>query len=298
MLLIALLLAGCCKDEFTFVLEDGQNYAIESSLTAESVTIASGTDTTVDWSGLTLDIQGKTLDPGAEITEMQVVRFGSLTQEEILDGINTDSLKQSDVTGAVTFSPEAGDTDALLSEFKFFNVVIDPAVEVVEGLGTYLLSAKSDIYWYRSFMFFAPVVDAPVVPIVLDNESAVLALTVDLEAGGTVKAPCADTYMVDWTELTTDGYGREIDLSNLDLMMLARYTEDFSELESRFTFLEEMAAEKYTGSMESLGSLDLSALLSDDGTPFSGFEGEGTWILALRCSTCINPAPPFLAVLE
>ena len=37
--------------------------------------------------------------------------------------------------------------------------------------------------------------------------------------------------------------------------------------------------------------------LTRDGEPFTGFTGEGTWILALRCSTCSNPAPPFATVL-
>jgi len=293
-----LLLAACVKDTVTLVLDDAQNYAIESSLTAESTTIASGTDTTVDWSGLTVDIQGKTMDPATDVSEVQIVRFSSLTEEQILEGINTDSLEQSDVTGAATFNPESGDTDALLSEFGFFNVSIDPAEEVVEGMGTYLVSIKSDVYWYRSFSFFLPVVGAPVVPVIIDNESAVLTLSVEMDAGDALEAPRSKQYIVDWTELTTDGYGREIDLSNLDLMMLGRYTQDLSELESTFTFLEEMAEEKYTGSIESVGSIDLATMLDDAGNPFVDFTGDGTWVLALRCSTCINPAPPFLAIVE
>mgnify|MGYP005741916403 CR=1 FL=1 len=31
---------------------------------------------------------------------------------------------------------------------------------------------------------------------------------------------------------------------------------------------------------------------------FTGFSGDGIWILALTCSTCANPAPLFLTVLE
>jgi hypothetical protein len=30
----------------------------------------------------------------------------------------------------------------------------------------------------------------------------------------------------------------------------------------------------------------------------SGVTPDGTWVLALRCSTCANPAPRFLTLLE
>jgi hypothetical protein len=45
---------------------------------------------------------------------------------------------------------------------------------------------------------------------------------------------------------------------------------------------------------------DLSkATLRSGGSAFDGFShGTGTWILALMCSTCQNPAPILLTVLE
>ena len=38
--------------------------------------------------------------------------------------------------------------------------------------------------------------------------------------------------------------------------------------------------------------------LNDFCFPEYGFTADGTWILGLTCSTCANPAPLFLTVLE
>ena len=34
-----------------------------------------------------------------------------------------------------------------------------------------------------------------------------------------------------------------------------------------------------------------------DGATFPGFDTDATWILALRCGRCANPAPPVLTVI-
>jgi hypothetical protein len=75
--------------------------------------------------------------------------------------------------------------------------------------------------------------------------------------------------------------------------MLARYTLSFDELEERFLELEDVADELYTTDVAGLGSFDLMELEG-----FTGFSGEGTWLLALRCSTCVNPSPQFVGLFE
>ena len=42
---------------------------------------------------------------------------------------------------------------------------------------------------------------------------------------------------------------------------------------------------------------DLALATGDDGD-FTGFTDGGTWVLALMCSSCSNPAPLFLTVVE
>jgi hypothetical protein len=82
-------------------------------------------------------------------------------------------------------------------------------------------------------------------------------------------------------------------LSNIDRLMLARYTLSLEDLEARFLELEDLAEEMYIVDVAGLGSYDLMELEG-----FAGFEGEGTWLLAMRCSTCVNPSPQFVGLFE
>ncbi|MFT4977824.1 MAG: hypothetical protein ACI8S6_003731 [Myxococcota bacterium] len=73
--------------------------------------------------------------------------------------------------------------------------------------------------------------------------------------------------------------------------MLARYTQGYDELEANFLQLEAQADDLYIVDVTGLGSLDLSEI---DG--FTDFSGDGTWLVALRCGSCVNPSPPFLGL--
>ena len=42
---------------------------------------------------------------------------------------------------------------------------------------------------------------------------------------------------------------------------------------------------------------ELGQLTDSKGVAFSGFDGAGTYVLALRCGSCPTPAPLFMTVL-
>ena len=67
---------------------------------------------------------------------------------------------------------------------------------------------------------------------------------------------------------------------------------------SAYINLEGLADEMYQQDISGLPGFELFDMVSVDGQAFPGFSADGTWILALRCTTCINPAPPYLGVLE
>lgn len=298
MYFLMFLAMGCVKDEVLLELSDAQNYSLQSTLTADSQVVASGEDTEVIWTNLTSDLQGEEMDPTSDIDEVRVIRFGSMTQEEILDGINTDTLKQSDITGFAAYHPESGETTAMLTEFAFFNVYVDPAEEIVEGMGTFLLSALTGEYDYRMFSFFEPTEGEDVVPIELHSDSAQLDFDVDLQSAELVTSKRAHHYIIDWTGLTEDAYDNDLEVSNIDSLLLARYTLDLTEIEDQFVELEYIYDEAYEAEIGGSGEYDLMEATDADGNAFAGFEGEGTWLLALRCSTCINPAPLFIGIFE
>ncbi len=294
----ALLLSGC--GTYNLVLDDANNYFFTTSLTSETIAVADcPDDLTMDWSGLTTDLLGHEMDPTTDIDTMRVVRFYDKEQQEILDAISANELSQSDISGNVDYTPTAGETSALLSEFDFNGTPIDPATEVCSELGaTFLFTALTGLYEYRMLLFFEPTDGESNTEVAMDGDSALLAFDADLSAGGVIEVPANREILIDWIGLTTDGQGNPFSVSNIDHLMLARYELSVEEMEAQFLDLEIIPDEMYTANIGGIGEFELSQALDESGNAFSGFEGEGLWLLGLFCTTCANPAPLYLAVIE
>ena len=286
-----LLLTLACGGIEEIVLTDDQNFSFSSDIAAASIPVPAQADSPVDWSALTMDLLGSAVEPSADVGSVSIVRFGELTEEEVIDGINNESLKQSDLTGFVSYTPQGGETDAMLSEFSVSGTFVDVDKEITVDGGTYLISLEDQAGSYMTFTFFDPTADAPDATIVVDDESAVLSYEADLDAGSAIVLPKAESYILTWSQLTTTASGNPIILSNIDTLMLARYTAEVATLEADFLQLEALADELYVVDVAGLGSLDLATV-----TDFGGFTGDGTWLVALRCGSCVNPSPPFLGL--
>lgn len=290
------LLVGCAG-ETLIVFQDEQNYAFTSEITATSDVIRSGEDTTVDWSGLTTDLLGNPMDPSTDLSRIQIAQFGAMTQEEVLAGINDDNLLQSDIAGAVEYVILAGETDAMLTDFGILGTYVNPSTDIVEGGGTYLVAGITGASQFRMFHFFRPVVNAALAPVTLTSDSAELTYTVDLDVGLPIEMASNGRTRVDWSALTLGPSGQPIDLPDIDTLTLARYDEAPSDLEADFLHVDALAEEMWSHDVEGWGDWYLDELEDADGAAFDGFAHHGTWLIALRCSTCLNPAPPFLGVI-
>lgn len=284
------LLATACNGTAEIVLLDENNFSFFSNIITDSTVIPEKEDATVDWSGLTKDILENDVDPSSDVGELSLIRFGDLTQAEVIDGINNETLRQSDLTGFVSYEP-AGETDALLSEFEINGTFVNLGKDITADGGTYLISLASPDGAYQTFTFFEPTAGAEPATIFIDDDSAQLEYEADVDAGTGIETGRGDRYVLTWSQLTETGADNPIVLSNIDTLMLARYTLDYAELESNFLQLESLAEELYIVDVTGLGSLDLSTV---DG--FEDFSGDGTWLVALRCGSCVNPSPPFLGL--
>jgi hypothetical protein len=105
-----------------------------------------------------------------------------------------------------------------------------------------------------------------------------------------VAVPASGRTILDWSDLALPGITR---------VMLGFY-EGMTpmDLEARVLDLMQIGTRQWALTLERSGTVDLTTLTDDDGVPFRGFRGEGTWIFALLCEQCQNPAPPFLTVLS
>lgn len=295
-------LGGCSQAECDeILLTDAQNYAYSGSVDLPSVTTASGVSVEVCWDELTSDIQCHDMSP-EDVDNVSLIRFTHLTQEEVESGINDDDLRQSDISGYVDVQPEEGATCVELGDMSFFGTEIDITEEYVEGAGTYLLNftegTEPGVGAY-TLTFLEPSSDSDVEHVDVGDGCGVLEF--DASLGELESIPiCADgPWVLDWSGLTRDGTGNENDYADVDRVTLGYYA-DYTpeELEARFLDLELITTRAWELTLESGSTADLSEAVDTDGQPFTGFDASGTWVLALRCSTCYNPAPLFLTLLE
>ncbi len=313
MLLALLALLGCTgpsDDTGTapfdgrFVFTDANNYSYTSAIDVAAQEVQLGQDVTFDWSGLTTDLLGHPIDPATDIDLVWVVQFPTLTEDEVVAAIVAETLLQMDVGPYIQFDNDpANGTTARMSEF-----VVPPATPIVpeddfvDGAGTWLVRGTTGLLENRMLGFMRPTDTSANHTFVLGSDSATLDFQADLASLTDFRFDTEPTsYVADWSGLETHANGNDILLDSLDQLMVARYDGlTLDDIAADFIDVELIASEIYTADV--YGALDYTADLSlatnADGVAFSGFPDGSLWLVALRCTACTNPAPPFLTVVQ
>ncbi|MDP2315130.1 MAG: hypothetical protein Q8P41_19680 [Pseudomonadota bacterium] len=288
--------------QFTFV--DANNYSYTSAVEISAQEVQLAHEVTFDWSGLTTDLLGHQMDPATDVDLVWVVQFPLLTEDEVKDAIVAETLLQESVGPYIQFDNDPADrTSALLSEFVFPpDNVIDPATDFTDGSGTWLVRATTGPLENRMLGFMRPTETSSNHDFALGSDSATLDFAADLQSLTPYTVDSAlPTYTANWAALDTHANGADISLDTLDQLMIARYDGmTLDDLEADFIDVEIIATELYTADVyEAVDyTADLSLATNAAGEAFSGFGADGLWLIALRCTLCTNPAPPFLTVVN
>jgi hypothetical protein len=312
--LLAIALLGCPADtpdgdepdpcetaSADIALADEHNYTFDGALDIHSTPVQPLADLTIDWGSVSHDLLGHDMDPVAEIDSASAIVFGSLSEEEVQEGLSLGTLEQADVT--IFSSQEPGDaTQVLLSDMTLFGNDFDIETYLEDGSGTWLLNLATGTVpgvGTRMAAFFQPVDGETNTEVQVTDTSTVLDFTVDLASMTEIHVPAGEPALsVDWSELGTDGQGIDIADGLIDQVMVGHYADlTVADLEEQFLDIELIADELYSLDLTAGESLDLSTLVGDAGA-FPGIDDQGTWLLALRCMTCINPAPPAVIILH
>jgi hypothetical protein len=108
--------------------------------------------------------------------------------------------------------------------------------------------------------------------------------------------------VVDWRDVTRDSLGNDIVFESIDSVIVGFFADmTLDEIEAQILDLELIATSLWEVELEGGRTADLAdARGRSGGGAFPGFarDEEGIWMLALMCSTCQNPSPIMLAVLE
>ena len=280
-------------------VNDAQNYSYIGDLILSSTETAEGVDLTFDWSNVENDLQCHGMDASTEVDNVALMVFPNLTQEEVAIELSNDSMQQRDLGAYISYENTNEATSANLTDLTFFGT--DPEIlgEYTEGSGTWMLllaTGTTPGVGSRIIHFIEPKSSSENTEVNVPDGCGMLDFEANLADKDSTPISKEGPWLLDWSGLTTDGRGNEFSHSSVDGIMVGRYESlTPSDLESQFLDLEYIADELWTMELTGGSTADLSDLSGD--TPFTDFSGEGTWILALRCSLCSNPAPLFLTTL-
>lgn len=327
--------AGCGT---TVLAQGASNYTFASNITVKPAVVgANNPEVTFDWSDLTTDFLGRPTSPTADIDSVGFIIF-ELTIAEFEMRLNADdgSLQMFN-QGALQFLTDNAATSTAIADFGVFGqpentyrtsvdvkaavddyldpVTTDPASHifvVMPSTGTLLgsgarmvqaftvdASSSVDTLALSSSTRLAPGTDGHTGG--TDGSSMSLTFDVDLEALTPVTVPAGTADLtVDWSQMTVNGLGRPWVDRSLNRALIGRYTQSLTELEEGFLDLETLTDEIYGMEIVTDEPISLSGATNDEGQPFAGIDGDGTWILALFCDPryCANPAPWYLTILE
>jgi len=276
-------------------ITDAHNYSLTSEMVGDVVKLKALTDATIDWSGLSVDVQGHGVQP-TDVTQVLLVAFAELPPEAVMEGLARDQLTQSEVAIYVICEPE-GATSCDLSDFGILSSTFDVEQYFLPSVQTWMVvPTRPGQQGGFSFLFLQADDGATATTATVTNTSASLEVDVDLASALPLVVPPGEAAIqLDWSGLTTDGLGNAMEARTIDQLWVARYDRPVSSLEGAIFDLELDALDLYTLDLAGGTSASLADLQGD--TPFTGITTDSTWLLALRCSTCTHPAPRFMATL-
>jgi len=296
--------AGTCEPSISFA--DANNFFFVGTLDIPIVqTTADNVDQIqVCWDQVAEDIQCHDVDPAGDVDNVTMIRFTSLSYDEIEDAMATDTLQQSYVSGYVEAPTSGGQTCANFSDMTFLGTKVDITEEYQEGEGPYLLTLNTGTdlgIGVRLLTFLEPTTGNNTSTVDLSSGCDTLDFSVDLTS--LTPAPiCAggSSWSVNWQDLTTNGQDLDLQLTNIDSLVVGFFKGlSISDLEGQFLDLEYIADKWYETELEAGVEATLESAVDASGAPFGGFnDTDGIWLVGLFCSTCYNPAPLFLTIVE
>jgi len=295
----------------TVIAAEKNDYSFTSSIALNPVTVAQGSNLDFDWSGLTRDFEGHALSPAADL-RMAIVMFWDMPLDQFESKLNADALFTSDliVSPPLSLLLPAGATSAHLYDFTINTTPVSPdminpyfdASLYPPSSASFLVGVQAGTVLGRDLrMLQAFNLDAnsttTVVPIT--NDAMKLSYTVDLHDLTPTVVPGGTPHLtLDWTQMTTNGLGREFERNDVTDAIVGHYAETPAELEARFLDLDQIALATYRAPITSGSVLDFATLKDANGAAFTGIDSNGTWLVGLVCGNCRNPAPWYMTILK
>jgi hypothetical protein len=304
------------------------NYQFHSTLSFPPVSVMPDAELTFDWSAVTTDFLGRPLDPRAGVDAVNLLLW-TLTPEELQVKLNADDLSQRNLAVIATYYTEKMATTANVFQLTSVGMPLtrcdilpflqlpnpDPnghpecpsyAQNVGAGFdqtaNTYtVMVASGTVLGAGTRMIQAFKLDptSTNTTIAVRSDSTVLDWSVNMHDLTPTRVPRATgNITIDWSGMTVNSSGNTFNPSDITEALIAHYTQPVSELEAQFLNLDLLPAERWRGTIDAGTNVNLSSFTNEAGQAFAGVDGTGTWVLALICGDCRNPAPWYLTTLS
>lgn len=299
------------EDKGNLVLTDAHNYQSMSSLSIPVIETAPQVDIQICWDQVTKDIQCHDVDPITELKTAGVTRFHGKTPEQVQALLGQTSIT-SDQYDLYLDLDTMGGTCGQLSSMSFLgtrpaNLMTDYNEAPDKTYLVVVTDSDSPGVGTRSLVFVRPVststntrVD---VPTGCSTDPSVVAPKLTFNATLSpmaLNAAGLSELVLDWGDMTRDSTGADIRATIIDSVLIGFYPGmTVADVQARIIDLEHIEAAQIWEAPTEGTTVDLK-LATKRGTlePFTGFTpGDGTWIVALMCSNCQNPAPVVLTVV-
>jgi hypothetical protein len=297
---------GAAECVSTLAATEANDYELVPTFGFELTHVAPNVDLTFDWSGVTADLFGKSLDPKLDVSHLELSLVndrgtaGVLAEQFMTLSTMTIDLLELDTMGSRT---RAG-TEDLQVQVRLIPEIDSVLADFDEGAFydfPYLLSIASTSVTGNQIRMLAPFVldgASSNTSVMMSSHSTTLAYATSFTGLSPVHIRPHDPHeILDLSQLATDAFGRAFP-QTLREVRITEHSTSLDDLAADVMDLDTVAGHVWRAPVGTEKTIDLSTLADDDGQPFRGIDAAGhTWLLALYAHDVI-PAPVFLTALE
>ena len=299
----------------TIIANETNDYAFSSMMMLPPVSVKPMSDLTINWGGITTDFLDQPVNAQTDLNAIFLLLV-NLPVATFQMQLNDDTFATSAIAipgPPPNFMPTGGVTSTTLyNNFISANGPVDAtaaapyldAATYTPANSTFAFAAQTGtdigtgIRMLQSFQLDPTSTNTT---ITLTNSSTKLKYTADLHDLHPTGVPAGTAALtLDWGQISTNALGGDFTMTrtNIGRAIVGHYTQTPAQLEKQFLDLQTIAAELYTADIPSGTVLDFTTLKDSAGASFPGVDATGTWLVALICSGCRNPAPWYLTILE
>jgi len=301
-----------CTDG-TMIANEANDYSFTSSLMLHPVKVKPMSDLTFNWSGVTQDFLGQPVNAQNDLNTifLLLVNLPAATFEMQL---NNDTFSTSSIVipgPPPSFLPMGGVTmTTLYNNFMgAYTVDASMAAQYLDAStytpanSTFVLAAQTGTAMVgtgiRMLQSFELDPTSTNTTVTMTNTSTTLTYSANLHSLHPTGVPAGKADLsLDWGQIQTNALGQPFVATNIANAIVGHYTQTPAQLESQFLDLQTIATDLYKADIPSGTVLDFTTLVDQNNKSFPGVDATGTWLVALICSGCRNPAPYYLTILE